>query len=112
MTKKILYRQPDCFEGGQEKIAQDEEIPLKLIEYNAIEDKLSDYFCVVFNTKEDDDDDDDDFVKLISTFKTNKCGGCSDNCKKPFILFLVEMKQNIPFMTMENYNEICFSIEN
>jgi hypothetical protein len=109
--KKILYRQPDCYIGGcyQQKIAEDEEIPLKLIDYNAIEYENSDYFCVVYNIE--DDEDSDDYVKLLTVFKTDKCGGCADNCKKPFILFLIEIRKNITMMTSNNHKEVCFSIQ-
>ena len=109
--KQVLYRQPECWMGGcyQKKIAEDEEIPQKLIEYSAIEYENSGYFCVVYNIK--DEDDPDDYVKLLTVFKTDKCGECADNCMKPFVLFLIEIRNDIPMMTSNNHNEVCFSIQ-
>ena len=108
---KILIQQPECYMGGcyQQKIAEDEDIPLKLIDYNAIEYKCSEYFCIVYNIEEEEDPD--DYVKLISVFKTNKSGGCGDNYNSPFLLFLLEIRKNIPMMTSNNYKEVCFSIQ-
>ena len=111
VVKRVLYRQPDCWMGRcyQEKIAEDEEIPQKLIEYTAIEYEDSGYFCVVYNIK--DEDDPDDYVKLLNVFKTDKYGGCADNCKKPNVLFLIEIRNDIPMSTSNNHKEVCFSIQ-